>query len=41
VTQQTPAIISLFVPKVMILDFPFLWPDDEEAMWKVLDGPLG
>jgi C4-dicarboxylate-binding protein DctP len=41
VTQQTPAIISLFVPKVMVLDFPFLWPNDEEAMWKILDGPLG
>jgi C4-dicarboxylate-binding protein DctP len=41
VTQQTPAIVSLFVPKVMILDFPFLWPEDEESMWKVLDGPIG
>jgi tripartite ATP-independent transporter DctP family solute receptor len=41
VTQQTPAIISLFVPKVMILDFPFLWPNNEEAMWQVLDGPIG
>jgi tripartite ATP-independent transporter DctP family solute receptor len=40
VTQQTPATISLFVPKVAVLDFPFLWPS-EEAMWKVLDGPLG
>jgi C4-dicarboxylate-binding protein DctP len=40
VTQQTPATISLFAPKVMVLDFPFLW-NDEEAMWKVLDGPLG
>ena len=39
-TQQTPATISLFVPKVMVLDFPFLWTN-EEAMWKVLDGPLG
>jgi C4-dicarboxylate-binding protein DctP len=39
-TQQTPATVSLFVPKVMILDFPFLWTS-EEAMWKVLDGPLG
>src|SRR5215467_884487 len=25
-TQQPAAILSLFVPKVMILDFPFLWP---------------
>src|SRR5437867_6154970 len=40
VTQQTPATVSLFVPKVMVLDFPFLWTD-EEAMWKILDGPLG
>jgi len=40
VTQQTPATISLFVPKIMVLDFPFLWTD-EDAMWKVLDGPLG
>ncbi len=40
VTQQTPPTISLFVPKVMVLDFPFLWTD-EEAMWKVLDGPIG
>lgn len=40
VTQQTPATISLFVPKVMMLDFPFLWTG-EDAMWKVLDGPLG
>jgi C4-dicarboxylate-binding protein DctP len=39
-TQQTPATVSLFVPKVMILDFPFLWTS-EAAMWKVLDGPLG
>jgi C4-dicarboxylate-binding protein DctP len=39
-TQQTPATVSLFVPKVMILDFPFLWTH-EDAMWKVLDGPLG
>lgn len=39
-TQQTPATVSLFVPKVMILDFPFLWTN-EDAMWKVLDGPLG
>jgi tripartite ATP-independent transporter DctP family solute receptor len=41
VTQQTPAIISLFVPKVMILDFPFLWPNNEEVMWQILDGPIG
>lgn len=40
VTQQTPATVSLLVPKVMILDFPFLWTS-EEAMWKVLDGPIG
>jgi len=40
VTQQTPATVSLFVPKVMVLDFPFLW-SDEDTMWKVLDGPLG
>jgi C4-dicarboxylate-binding protein DctP len=40
VTQQTPATISLFVPKVMLLDYPFLWTA-EEAMWKVLDGPIG
>lgn len=39
-TQQTPPTVSLFVPKAMVLDFPFLWPN-EEAMWKVLDGPLG
>jgi C4-dicarboxylate-binding protein DctP len=39
-TQQTPPTISNFVPKVTVLDFPFLWPS-EEAMWKVLDGPLG
>src|SRR3972149_2989892 len=38
VTQQTPATVSLLVPKVMILDFPFLWTS-EGAMWKVLDGP--
>src|SRR5262249_41675190 len=25
VTQQPPATVSLFVPKVMVLDFPFLW----------------
>jgi C4-dicarboxylate-binding protein DctP len=40
VTQQPAAVVSLFVPKVMVLDFPFLWTTDE-AMWKVLDGPLG
>ena len=39
-TQQTPATISLFVPKVTVLDLPFLWTS-EEAMWKILDGPLG
>jgi len=39
-TQQVPATVSLFVPKVMFLDFPFLWPS-EETMWKVLDGPIG
>jgi C4-dicarboxylate-binding protein DctP len=39
-TQQTPPTVSLFVPKAMVLDFPFLWTN-EEAMWKVLDGPLG
>jgi C4-dicarboxylate-binding protein DctP len=39
-TQQTPPTVSLFVPKAMVLDFPFLWTD-EEGMWKVLDGPLG
>ena len=38
--QQPAAAVSLFVPKVMVLDFPFLWTT-EEAMWKVLDGPLG
>ena len=41
VTQQTAAILSLFVPKVMLLDFPFLWPPQEEVMWQILDGPLG
>jgi len=40
VTQQPAAVVSLFVPKAMVLDFPFLWTT-EEAMWKVLDGPLG
>ena len=40
VTQQPAATISLFVPKVMVLDFPFLWTS-EEAMWRVLDGPVG
>jgi C4-dicarboxylate-binding protein DctP len=39
-TQQTPGTVSLLVPKVMVLDLPFLWTS-EEAMWKVLDGPLG
>jgi len=39
-SQQPTAVISLFVPKVMVTDFPFLWTT-EEAMWKVLDGPLG
>jgi C4-dicarboxylate-binding protein DctP len=39
-TQQTPGTVSLFVPKVMLLDLPFLWTT-EEAMWRVLDGPLG
>ena len=39
-SSKTPATVSLFVPKVMVLDFPFLWTD-EEAMWKILDGPLG
>jgi len=41
VTQQPAAILSLFVPKVMLLDFPFLWPPQEEVMWQILDGPLG
>jgi tripartite ATP-independent transporter DctP family solute receptor len=41
VTQQPAAILSLFVPKVMLLDFPFLWPQHEEVMWQILDGPLG
>ena len=39
-SQQPTAVISLFVPKVMVTDFPFLWTT-EDAMWKVLDGPLG
>jgi tripartite ATP-independent transporter DctP family solute receptor len=39
-TQQTPATVSLFVPKTMVLDLPFLWTT-EDAMWKVLDGPPG
>lgn len=39
-TQQPAATLSLFVPKVMILDFPFLWTS-EDAMWRVLDGPIG
>jgi len=37
---QPSAVVSLFSPKVMVLDFPFLWTT-EDAMWKVLDGPLG
>ena len=41
VTQQPAAILSLFVSKVMVLDFPFLWPQQEEVMWQILDGPLG
>ena len=40
VVQQPAATISLFVPKFMVLDLPFLWTT-EESMWKVLDGPLG
>jgi C4-dicarboxylate-binding protein DctP len=40
-TLQPAAILSLFVPKVMLLDFPFLWPPQEDVMWQVLDGPLG
>ena len=39
-SQQPTAVISLFVPKVMVADFPFLWTT-ENGMWKVLDGPLG
>jgi C4-dicarboxylate-binding protein DctP len=39
-TQQTPGTVSLLVPKATVLDFPFLF-SSEEAMWKVLDGPLG
>ena len=38
VTQQPAAILSLFVPKVMLLDFPFLWPQQEAVMWQLLDG---
>ena len=34
VTQQPAAILSLFVPKVMLLDFPFLWPQQEAVMWQ-------
>jgi len=41
ITQQATATVSLFVPKVMLLDFPFLWPEDEARMWQILDGPLG
>lgn len=41
VTQQPAAVLSLFAPKVMLLDFPFLWPQHEEVMWQILDGPLG
>jgi len=40
-TQQPAAILSLFVPKVMILDFPFLWPPQGDVVGQVLDGPLG
>ena len=37
---QPSAVVSLFSPRLMVLDFPFLWTT-EDAMWKVLDGPLG
>src|SRR5439155_23162482 len=39
-TYPTPPAVSVFVRKVTVLDFPLLWTD-EEAMWKILDGPLG
>ncbi len=39
-TQQPAGTVSLLVPRLMLLDFPFLWTS-EEVMWRVLDGALG
>src|SRR5919199_5109326 len=39
-TQQPASTYALFVPRMSVLDLPFLMTT-EEAMWKVLDGPVG
>ncbi len=39
-TQQPASTYALFVPRMSVLDLPFLWTT-EDAMWKVLDGPTG
>ncbi|MBO8162156.1 MAG: TRAP transporter substrate-binding protein [Brevibacillus sp.] len=39
-TIQPIATITPFVNDVQIVDFPFLWPN-EEVLWKVLDGDAG
>lgn len=39
-TIQPTAVLSTFAPALGMVDFPFLWPN-EDIMWDVLDGEMG
>lgn len=40
-TIQPISTLTPFVEDVQIIDFPFLWPSNDEVLWKVLDGETG
>lgn len=39
-TIQPISVLTLFVPDLQIISFPYLWPS-EDVMWEVLDGEAG
>lgn len=41
ITMQPSAYITPFVDDVKVLDLPYLWPADKDALYEVLDGEAG
>ena len=41
ITMQPTAVVSPFVEDIGIVDLPYLWPKDYDALFEVQDGDLG
>ncbi|MBG0763858.1 MAG: TRAP transporter substrate-binding protein [Tissierellales bacterium] len=41
ISMQPSAVISPFVDDIKVCDLPYLWPNDREVIYEVLDGEMG